>query len=436
MSAQHEQSMPGPKSKQTRRLRSGSAPRRRVLPGPAGWQRRLVEQVASASGATRVLFLRENAAGPVIVASHLPPGEDGAALHAAITPWLDEARRTRHARLRHGPADAAAADQRSCIVAPLVGDGVLGHLYADIDGASGRFQRADCHLLAAFADAAAASLGRERAKAETEQRAAELAIINAVQRALAGKLDIQGVYDAVGDKLREVFPRSLEGIRIVDRAAGRFTYPYAIHGGKRVYPDPLPITDRGFSAEVIRSRRTLLANEDIPGVSARLGSVGVIFGQRSPKSLLLVPLIVAGEVFGMLCLNDMEREQAFSADDVRLLETLAASMGVALENARLFDETQRLLKETEQRNAELAVINGIQQGVSAKLDFQAIVDLVGDTLREVFATGDLLISWRDEPARTRRIPLFSASTASGTVCQRARTRSTGPSTSPCCSAGR
>jgi len=31
-------------------------------------------------------------------------------------------------------------------------------------------------------------------------------------------------------------------------------------------------------------------------------------------------------------------------------------MSVALENARLFDETNRLLKETEQRKAELAVI--------------------------------------------------------------------------------
>src|SRR5207253_10968960 len=57
----------------------------------------------------------------------------------------------------------------------------------------------------------------------------------------------------------------------------------------------------------------------------------------------------------------------------------------ALENARLFDETQRLLKETEARNAELAVINSIQQGLAGQLDLQAVIDLVGDKLREVFA---------------------------------------------------
>ena len=65
------------------------------------------------------------------------------------------------------------------------------------------------------------------------------------------------------------------------------------------------------------------------------------------------------------------------------------------ENARLFDETQRLLKETEQRNAELAVINSIQQGMAASLDFQAIVDLVGDKLREVLKTDDIGIRWID-----------------------------------------
>ena len=38
----------------------------------------------------------------------------------------------------------------------------------------------------------------------------------------------------------------------------------------------------------------------------------------------------------------------------------------------------------EQRNNELAIINTIQQGLAAELDFQSIVDLVGDKLRQVF----------------------------------------------------
>ena len=74
----------------------------------------------------------------------------------------------------------------------------------------------------------------------------------------------------------------------------------------------------------------------------------------------------------------------FTDADVRLLETLTGSLAVALENARLFDETQRLLKETEARNAELAIINSVQASLAAKLDMQAIYDAVGDKIQEIF----------------------------------------------------
>ena len=59
----------------------------------------------------------------------------------------------------------------------------------------------------------------QAANALIEQRANELAVINSVQAALAAKLDMQGIYDAVGDKIREIFRRADVEIRIVDRQA-------------------------------------------------------------------------------------------------------------------------------------------------------------------------------------------------------------------------
>ena len=73
------------------------------------------------------------------------------------------------------------------------------------------------------------------------------------------------------------------------------------------------------------------------------------------KSNLFVPLILRGEVNGIISLQNTDQEDAFSDSDVSLLTTLANSMSVALESASLFHETNRLLKETEQRTAELAV---------------------------------------------------------------------------------
>ena len=91
-----------------------------------------------------------------------------------------------------------------------------------------------------------------------------------------------------------------------------------------------------------------------------------------------------GKVFGRISLQNIDRYAAFSEADIRLLTTLTSGLSVALENARLFDETQRLLTETNERAAELAIINSVQEGLVAKLDMQSMYDLVGDKIQEIF----------------------------------------------------
>jgi transcriptional regulator with GAF, ATPase, and Fis domain len=50
-------------------------------------------------------------------------------------------------------------------------------------------------------------------------------------------------------------------------------------------------------------------------------------------------------------------------------------------------------QELIQRNFELQIINSIQQGLAAELNFQTIIDLVGNKLREVLNTGEIGIRW-------------------------------------------
>ena len=264
------------------------------------------------------------------------------------------------------------------------------------------FSDSDMRLLQTLANSMSVALENarlfdetQRLLKETEQRNAELAIINSVQAALAAELNIQGIYDAVGEKIREIFHDADLGIRIYDAKTGAIHYPYLCENGKRLYIESEFGPEQGFGAQVMRTREPLVINERMAEATAKYGSY-TIPGTQTEKSLLMVPLVTGDQCRGVINLLDMEREHAFGDSDVRLLQTLANSMGVALENARLFDETQRLFKESEQRAAELAIINSIQQGIAAELDFQSIVDLVGDKLREVFNTPDLGISWYNE----------------------------------------
>ena len=106
--------------------------------------------------------------------------------------------------------------------------------------------------------------------------------------------------------------------------------------------------------------------------------------------MVFAPLVTGGKAFGRISLQNIDRTDAFTDADVRLLTTLASSLSVALENARLFDETQRLLTETNERAAELAIINSVQQGLAENLDMQSMYDLVGDKItRDLRCPGGL-----------------------------------------------
>ena len=292
---------------------------------------------------------------------------------------------------------------KSMVFVPLVTDDqVCGMIQlADMDREHA-FADSDVRLLQTLASSMGAALENARLFDETqrlfkqsEQRAAELAIINSVQEALAAELSMQGIYDVVGDKVREIFHQADVGIRIYDAQSNLVHYPYTYENGQRITIPSSPLSGKGFTAHVLRTRETLVINENMAQQINAYGSF-VHPGTQMEKSAIYVPLVAGDQVRGLIDLLDMDREHAFGASDVRLLQTLASSMSVALENARLFDEAQRLLKETERRSAELAVINTIQQGMARELKFQAIVDLVGDKLRDVFSSDDISIHWVDK----------------------------------------
>ena len=112
-----------------------------------------------------------------------------------------------------------------------------------------------------------------------------------------------------------------------------------------------------------------------------------------------MPILAGDRVLGVIALESLERD-AYDEGDVRLLSTLASSMGVALENARLFDETKRLLAQTDQRAAELALVNEIGAALAKQLDFAAIIELVGERVRSIFDARSIFIAVYDEATNT------------------------------------
>jgi len=182
------------------------------------------------------------------------------------------------------------------------------------------------------------------------QREAELQIINSVQLGLAEHLSVQSIYDLVGDKIRDIFQAQVVMISTYDKQTGTIEHRYAIENGQRIYaPGHHPI--RGFRVWVVDTRQPVLVSERVGELAAELGQP-TLPGTVTPKTWLGVPMIVNDQVTGILSLQDIEKEHAFDDGVVLLLQTLAASMSVALENARLWEQ-EHLYRQALEREFEI-----------------------------------------------------------------------------------
>ena len=232
----------------------------------------------------------------------------------------------------------------------------------------------DKELLAFVGQHVGAALSRARAIEETRQRNAELALINSVQEALAGELDLQAIYDVVGDKIQEVFDAQVVDIGIYDEASGLIHFPYTIERGVR-FPDE-PIALIGFRKHVMETREPFTLTEKSPEVAARYGNPSSSAANR-PNRRSSSHSSCGRRATGVISLQNVDRTMPSRTPTNGCSTTLAGSLSVALENARL-------VHETRQRNAELALINSVQDALAGELELQAIYDVVGDKIQEIF----------------------------------------------------
>jgi GAF domain-containing protein/CheY-like chemotaxis protein len=283
--------------------------------------------------------------------------------------------------------------------APLTADGrTVGVVVCQTYRADQTYSNADRDLLAFVGQHVGSALTRVRAIEETRQRNAELALINEIGQALASQLDFEAIVELVGERVRSIFTSYALFIALYDATTEMIRFPYEFGAGERYHSAPMALGE-GITSVVIRTRKPLRYGSN---AESRAGGA-IESGPIPTESWLGVPILAGDRVLGVIGLEAAEKD-AYDDADERLLATLATSMGVALENARLFDETKRLLAETEERNSELAVINDVGAALARQLEFDAIVDLVGDRLASMVPADDMFIGLYDSTTNLINFP--------------------------------
>jgi PAS domain S-box-containing protein len=328
----------------------------RVIPNDAA-SILLVEEDSLQGGATYVRVSHVRGLDPAILGLRFPLDKPNfIRIMTTGRPFVIDDTRTYEGWIRTPETDWI----RSSLGAAISDKGqVIGFLNMD-SAVPSAFTPEQVDRLQVFADYAGIAVRTARLFQETRQRVAELALVNSIQQSLASTLDLQGLINLVGDRLRAVFDKQDVGIRFYDPATNLLHYPYEYDHGQRLILEPRE--PGSLSAHLLATRQPFVANRDTERRWAELGWTPLP-GTTMSKSVAGVPIIVEGQATGLIMLDDYERENAFTDSDIRLLQTLASSIGVAVKNVGLFEEVQRQrqLSEALVQTSPVAIVTTDQR---------------------------------------------------------------------------
>ena len=233
----------------------------------------------------------------------------------------------------------------------------------------------ELRVLQMLADQAAIAIENARLFEETkehiarlEKKTRDLEVVHEVSRLVSSSLDLNHVLDTAAKEVVTVFGADHSGIMLFDEER-RHGQVLAEHPSTGAVAECIPVEGYLGAERMIAERQPLMIKDvqDDPLMAALRETM-----QRLDiRSMLIVPLIVKGEVIGSIGLDAIGQRRQFDDEEVALAQTIANQVAYAVENARLYQETQQRLRE-------LSLLFDTSAAISTSLD----PDLVLQTTTE------------------------------------------------------
>lgn len=214
---------------------------------------------------------------------------------------------------------------------------------------------------------------RQRAEDALKQRNRELAMLNRSAQALTSTLHLSEVLELVLDELRRLLDVSASSIWLIDPTTRDLVCRQATGPRAETVRGWRISVDQGIVGWTAKNDQSVIITDaqtderHFPGVDRSTG--------MPMRSIVSVPLRVKHEVIGVIQAVD-EMPARFDASSLRLIELLANSAAIAVENARLYEQIQHhasdLERRVDERTAEL-------QREQARL--QAVFDSAGEGIQ-------------------------------------------------------
>lgn len=226
------------------------------------------------------------------------------------------------------------------------------------------------------------------AREEMRQAAERFEALDAATRGIAGVLSLDRVLQLIVDRVRELIGARYAALGIVgDMGVIERFVTSGISREERLRIGALP-RGRGLLGLIVRENRTIR----VPDIGAHPSSSGFPPHHPAMTSFLGVPIQVKGRSVGNFYLTNKRGAAEFSEADERLVGQFALHAGVAIENARLHEQVQRMAVVDERTRIGKDLHDGIIQALyGVGLSLEDVADLMRDEPDEAAARVDRAI---------------------------------------------
>ena len=254
--------------------------------------------------------------------------------------------------------------------------------------------REDASFLTTFVGLLGQTLDRLQTEERIRRRNRELTTLIEASAAMAASLETGRLLEAIGRQVTTA--SSLEACWISDwepasrqlicrlqwskkedkGTEGRLEDPFVLRP-----VDAFPLLRQVLEtrlAQVVDAARTPLSEQE-----------SAFLAQQGWRQWVLLPMVVHGQVIGLIELGDPSPHSAFGMEEMRLCCVLAEHAAVALQNARLFaaeasvaEQNARLLEAARFRTRQLEVINEVARATSSVLRLDALTELATELIQK------------------------------------------------------
>jgi GAF domain-containing protein len=251
-------------------------------------------------------------------------------------------------------------------------------------------------LVKQVADQLSLALENARLFQEAQRRAREMTALAEVAKEISATLELQQVMERIANQAMTILNGVTCAVYVPDPEYQFLTAIVAVGiEADEIKADKLEI-GKGILGNIAAKKTAEIVND----VSNKPNAVTIQgTGYTSNEHLIAAPILSKTQLSGLLSVWRVGENEEFSTTELEFLESLAQQAAIAVENARLFEETQ-------ERAEELSVLNEMARDLSAEMNTFSIAEVAFRYVNRLIDATNFYIALFDENTELLSFPLF------------------------------